>query len=520
MHEQRSQSDLADGQRTPPLAATPPRLATTSSGTPERDTGQHGLPRGSAPTHHQRAGGIAALFSGDGMMKIEMRPLTDVKPYDKNPRVNDPAVDAVARSITEFGFRQPIVVDEHGVIVVGHTRWKAAQCLGLAEVPVHVAGDLTAEQARAYRIADNATAAIATWDVELLPIELGELEALNIDMSILGFSPEELAKFMHPEPKEGLTDPDEIPAPPDEAVTQRGDIWQLGEHRLMCGDSESAEDVDRLLGGAVIDLCHQDPPYNVAVEPRSNNARAAGSNALPLVAKKKVHLQGFDDARQGKPKATTTKLRAKDRVLANDFMPPEAFEQVLLAWFGNTARVLKPGGSFYVWGGFANWANYCAALEASGLYFAQGITWVKDHPVLGRKDFMNDCEHAWYGWKEGAGHNFYGPPNVRNVWNVKKVSPQAMVHLTEKPVELAARAIQYSSLPGENVLDLFGGSGSTLIACEQLGRRAFLMELDPLYCDVIVQRWEGFTGQKATRTELPGAEEKAPESSEACEVES
>lgn len=429
-------------------------------------------------------------------MEVEFRATEQIKPYLQNPRKNDAAVDAVARSIEEFGFRQPIVVDSEGTVVVGHTRLKAAQQLGLSKVPVHVA-DLSPEKAKAYRLADNQTNTLSDWDIDQLVIEIKDLEAIDFDLSLLGFSQEQLNEMLSPPINEGLCDPDDVPAPPDEATTKLGDIWLLGNHRLMCGDSGSPEHLDLLLDGAQIHLVNSDPPYNVNVEPRSNNARAAGSKALPAVAKKKAHLQGFDDARQGKPKPTTSKLRAKDRVLANDFMSKEDFDRVLLAWFGNMARALVPGGAFYVWGGFANWANYCHALSECGMYFAQGITWVKDHPVLGRKDFMNDCEHAWYGWREGAGHKFYGPNNARNVWHVKKVNPQSMVHLTEKPVELAARAIQYSSKPGENVLDLFGGSGSTLIAAEQHGRRAFLMELDGLYCDVIVQRWEQFTGKKA-----------------------
>jgi DNA modification methylase len=171
----------------------------------------------------------------------------------------------------------------------------------------------------------------------------------------------------------------------------------------------------------------------------------------------------------------------------------------LRAWFGNLARVLLPGRAFYLWGGYSNCGNYPAALRAAGLYFSQAIIWDKQHPVLTRKDYMGAHEWCFYGWKEGAGHQFFGPANVTDVWSVKKVNPQSMVHLTEKPVELAARALEYSSRPGENVLDLFGGSGSTLIACEQAGRNGFLMELDPLYCDVIVQRYERFTGQTAKR---------------------
>jgi DNA modification methylase len=192
-------------------------------------------------------------------------------------------------------------------------------------------------------------------------------------------------------------------------------------------------------------------------------------------------------------------MRAKDRPLANDFVSDEAFAEMLLAWFGQVARVLEPGRSFYIWGGYANIGNYPPALKASGLYFSQGIVWDKQHPVLTRKDFMGAFELAFYGWREGAGHHFFGPNNATDLWHVKKVNPASMIHLTEKPVELAVRAIQYSSKSGENVLDLFGGSGSTLIACEQTGRKAYLMELDPLYADVIVQRWEQFTGKKAER---------------------
>jgi DNA modification methylase len=171
----------------------------------------------------------------------------------------------------------------------------------------------------------------------------------------------------------------------------------------------------------------------------------------------------------------------------------------LHGWFGNLSRVLVPGRGFYVWGGYANCANYPPVLKANGLYFSQAIIWVKEHPVLTRKDFMGNHEWCFYGWKEGAAHQFFGPKNATDVWPVKKVNPQSMLHLTEKPVELATRALQYSTRPGECVLDLFGGSGSTLIAAEQTGRRAFLLEIDPPYCDIIRMRWEKFTGKKAQR---------------------
>ena len=431
-------------------------------------------------------------------MQIDLWPIDRVVPYDRNPRINDgPAVDAVAASLKEFGFRQPIVVDRDGVIVVGHTRWKAAKKLGLAQVPVHVAKDLTPEQAKAYRLADNKTSEIAEWDKDLLPLELADLHALNFDLNLLGFSKDELAELLDPGVTGGQCDPDDIPAPPDEATTKPGELIILGEHRLLCGDSSKPEDVDRLVDGSRIHLVNTDPPYNVRVEPRSNNAIAAGLSSF-----NNTHHQGLDLARHpGKSKPTQKKLRAKDRPLANDFVSDEAFDQMLHAWFGNMARVLLPGSSFYVWGGYANCGNYPPVLKANDLYFSQALIWVKEHPVLTRKDFMGNHEWCFYGWRVGAGHKFHGPNNVPDVWSVKKISPQKMVHLTEKPVELAVRAMQYSSRAGENVLDLFGGSGSTLIAAEQTGRIAFLMELDPLYCDVIVERYERFTGKRAVRTD-------------------
>jgi DNA modification methylase len=235
-----------------------------------------------------------------------------------------------------------------------------------------------------------------------------------------------------------------------------------------------------------------DPPYNVRVEPRSNNAIAAGLSSFGT-----SHHQKLDLARHPEKAKPTGKMRAKDRPLTNDYIAPEEFDRLLRAWFGNAARVLLPGRSFYIWGGYANLGNYPPALAECGLYFAQGIVWVKEHPVLTRKDFMGNFELAFYGWKEGAAHQFFGPPNVSDVWSVKKLNHTAMVHLTQKPVELAVRAIQYSSKPRENVLDLFGGSGSTLVACEQTGRTGFLAEIDGPYADVIVKRWQVLSGQDA-----------------------
>ena len=429
-------------------------------------------------------------------MQVELRPIGTIRPYENNPRLNDAGVDAVAASIREFGFRQPIVVDEDGVIIVGHTRYKAALKLGLEEVPVHVMVGVSKAQAKAYRIADNQTATLSQWDDDKLPIELAQLQQMDFDLNLTGFSADELLRLLDSGTNAGQTDPDAVPEPPDEPITQPGDLWLLGKHRLLCGDSSKPDDVDRLLDGAAIHLVNTDPPYNVKVEPRSNNAIAAGLSSFQGA----THHQSLNISRHPeKSQPTTRKLRAKDRPLANDFVSDEEFDHLLHAWFGNLARVLQPGRAFYIWGGYANLGNYPPVLKACGLYFSQGIVWDKEHPVLTRKDFMGCFEIAFYGWREGAAHQFFGPNNARDLWHIKKVNPQNMIHLTEKPVELAARALEYSSKPGENVLDLFGGSGSTLIAAEQTGRRAFLMELDPLYCDVIVQRFEQFSGQKAER---------------------
>lgn len=430
-------------------------------------------------------------------MNIEIRSIESIKPYEKNPRINDGAVDAVAASLKEFGFRQPIVIDTDGVIICGHTRYKACQKLGLVKVPVHIATDLTPEQIKAYRLADNKTSDLSDWDYEILPIELTELQDAGFNLELLAFDEKELVKLLEAGLSQGNTDPDEVPLPPDDAVTQPGDVWILGKHRLMCGDSSSPADLDTLLGGKTIDLVNMDPPYNVKVEPRSNNAIAAG---LSSFGDGLQHHQSFDVSRdKNKSQKTTKKLRAKDRPLENDFVSEEAFDDMLKAWFNNASRVLRSGGSFYIWGGYANLGNYPGPLKEAGLYFSQGIVWDKQHPVLTRKDFMGAFEICFYGWKEGKGHRFFGPNNATDLWHVKKVNPQSMVHLTEKPVELAVRAIQFSSKPNENVLDLFGGSGSTLIACEQTSRNGFLMEIDPLYCDVICKRYLDFTGESPVR---------------------
>src|SRR5579885_3450604 len=454
--------------------------------------------------------------------KIEHWPIDKLIPYARNPRTHsDEQVARIAASIVEFGWTSPILVDTNAGILAGHGRLLAARKLGLREAPVVVLDHLSETQKRAYILADNRLAELAGWDEELLRGELAGLRDADFNLDMIGFDDAELDRLLAEEPQEGFTDEDAVPEPLEEPVTKRGDLWILGEHRLLCGDSASTEDVKRLVESAPVDLVNTDPPYNVKVEPRSNNAIAAGLSSFthlandPKIAhrdrggesinreiahrKGLLHHQSFDVHRgASKAKATTKKMRPKDRALANDFMKDGDYEVLLRQWFGNLAEALKPGGAFYLWGGYANCANYPPALAECGLYFSQAIIWVKNMPVLTRKDFMGAHEWCFYGWREGAAHWFHPDyNNVRDVWEVAKVPPQAMVHLTEKPVELAARALTYSSRPGEIVLDLFGGSGSTLIACEKLGRRARLMEIDPPYCDVICRRFMEFSGKLA-----------------------
>ena len=417
------------------------------------------------------------------------------KNWRKHPTQQREALRAI---LAEIGYADALLAreTEEGLVLIdGHLR---ADLTPDETVPVLIL-DLDDREADKLLLTLDPLGAMADADAEKLA---DLLRGVEVDQESLKRMLDDLAieHAIDLSPGAMTGDLDETPQPPDEATTRPGDLWILGEHRLLCGDSSKPEDVDRLLAGATIQLVNTDPPYNVKVEPRSNNAIAAGNSSFS-----NFHHQRFDVANHPeKSKPTSRKMRAKDRQLANDFVSEEEFDRLLSAWFGNMARVLDPGRGFYIWGGYANVANYPPVLKAMKLYFSQAIIWVKEHPVLTRKDFMGNHEWCFYGWKEGAAHLFVGPNNATDVWSVKKVNPTQMVHLTEKPVELAVRAMQYSSRAGENVLDLFGGSGSTLIAAEQTGRKAFLMELDTLYCDVIVQRWEKLSGKKATRETAQG----------------
>ncbi len=386
-------------------------------------------------------------------MQITTMKIADIRPYDKNPRINDGAVEAVANSIREFGWRSPIVVDRDFVIVCGHTRYKAAQSLGLEEVPVHVADNLTPEQIRAYRIADNKTAEIAEWNYELLPLEIKELQNVDFDLSLLGFDTDELDKLLNGEMEDtvadGETDPDAVPEAPEEPASRRGEIYRLGSHLLMCGDATNADDVAALAGESKADLWLTDPPYNVAY-----------SNSL-------------------------------GQTIENDNMDDGAFRKFLNDSFIQAVEVLNPGASYYIFHADTEGYNFRGACRDVGLKVRECLIWVKNALVLGRCDYHFRHEPCLYGWKDGAAHSWYSDRCQTTVLEFHKPTKN-IGHPTAKPVELLVYLIKNSSQRGEIVLDTFGGSGSTLIACEQTGRVCRMMELDPKYCDVIRRRWAEF----------------------------
>jgi DNA modification methylase len=407
--------------------------------------------------------------------------------------------DALAGSIEELGFFDPldVYVAEDGRLVLcdGHARRDLVdERIGPDTMLPVIVTDFTEAEAKKANLVKDPLAGMAEVSVEQLSQLLRNVEMKDAALKemLAGLAAQNNLALLA---NKGLpeADPDNVPEPPDAATTKTGDLWLLGRHRLYCGDAAKAEDVNRLLQGAEIHLANCDPPYRVRVAPRSNNAIPAGSSSFQGT----THHQGLDRALHLEKSATTPKLQAKDRPLINDFFAEANFNRLLRRWFGNIARVLLPGRCFVIWGRYTNLGNYPPALKECGLYYSQAIVWDKEWPVLTRKDFMGAFELGFYGWREGAGHQFFGPTNVTDLWRIKKVHPQSMIHLTEKPVELATRAIEYCSRPGENILDLFGDSGSTVVGAEMTGRHAFVMEIDALRCDVIRARYEQFTGRKA-----------------------
>lgn len=396
-------------------------------------------------------------------MKIEQRPIEALIPYINNSRKHsDEQVAQIAASIKEFGWTNPILVDGTNGIIAGHGRLLAARKLGMDKVPVIELAHLTDTQKKALIIADNKLALNADWDTELLTIELNELIADDFALDILGFDKDELDVLLNViEPNAGLTDEDAVPDAPEEPKTKLGDIYILGNHRLMCGDSTSIDSVEKLVNGQLVDQLVTDPPYNIAYE--------GGSK--------------------------------KREQIKNDEMADEEFRQFLKDVYIAADAVMKPGAVFYIWHADTEGYNFRGAARDMGWKVRQTLIWNKDNSAFGRSDYHWKHEPCLYGWKDGAAHLWASDRKQVTVIECKRPS-KSDLHPTMKPVELMEYQILNNTKGADIVLDLFGGSGSTMIAAEKTGRKSCLMELDPKYCDVIVKRWEDFTGKKAVLSEL------------------
>jgi DNA modification methylase len=393
--------------------------------------------------------------------KVEQWPTAKLLPYARNARTHSQAqVGQIAASIKEFGFTNPILAGADGVIVAGHGRLAAAQHLGLESVPVIVLDHLSATQRRALVLADNRIAANAGWDEELLKLEIAELDEADFNLELMGFGDEELERLLNGDNTTGLTEDDAVPELPVDPVSKTGDVWILGQHRLLCGDSTVLSDVERLMNGQLADMAFTDPPYNVDY---GNNAK--------------------------------DKMRGKDRRIMNDALG-DGFYQFLYDACVNLLLVTK--GACYVCMSSSELHTLQKAWLDAGGKWSTFVIWAKNTFTLGRADYQRQYEPILYGWKEGAKHFWCGDRNQSDIWNYNKPRVNDL-HPTMKPVELVERAINNSSKTRDIVIDLFGGSGTTLIACEKTNRQARLLEMDPKYVDVIVKRWEDYTGLKATR---------------------
>jgi len=399
-------------------------------------------------------------------LTIELWPLDRLLPYAANARTHDDAqIAQIAASIAAFGFNAPCLIDDRGVLIAGHGRLLGARKLGLTEVPVICLGHLTEAQARAYRIADNRIAENSKWDEAMLAAEVARLQEENVDLSLLGFGEDEIDDLLNLEDgNEGNTDDDAVPEAPVEPKTKSGDVYVLGNHRLLCGDSTVLANVEKVLDGALADMVFTDPPYNVDYG-----------------------------------NAAKDKMRGNDRKIMNDNLG-DGFEAFLYDACVNMVTVCK--GAIYVCMSSSELHTLQKAFVAAGGKWSTFVIWAKNTFTLGRSDYQRQYEPILYGWKQGTDHFWCGARDQGDVWFVNKPTKNDL-HPTMKPVELVERAIRNSSKSRDIVLDCFGGSGSTLIACEKAGRQARLIELDPKYCDVIVQRWEEFTGKKAELVSQP-----------------
>lgn len=389
------------------------------------------------------------------MLKTESWPIERLVPYVRNPRKNDEQVERMVAAIREFGFRIPVVTKSDGTVVDGHLRLKAARKLGITEVPVALADELTDAQVKAFRLLANRSANWAAWDEDLLALELEELQAMAFDVSLTGFDAAEIDSLLAKPTTDGLTDPDEVPETPAEPVSKPGDVWILGRHRLMCGDSTSADDVSKLLAGVRPHLMVTDPPYGVEYDPAWRNEALSGQKT------KRTGVVLNDD-------------RADWRE----------------AW------ALFPGDVAYVWHGALHAATVAESLVACGFDIRSQIIWAKERLVLSRGHYHWMHEPCWYAVR-GKAH-WSGDRKQVTIWNIPSKGQDAdTIHGTQKPVECMKRPMENNSSPGQAVYEPFSGSGTSIIAAEITGRACLAMELNPAYIDVAVKRWEDFTGEKA-----------------------
>ena len=431
------------------------------------------------------------------MRRYENVKISALKPYENNARTHSQEqVEKIANSIKEFGFINPVLIDSDYGIIAGHGRVLAGQLLGMEEVPCLFIEDLTETQKRAYILADNKLALDAGWDDEILRQEILALDKLDFDVSLAGFDINDF-DFTQEDIEFQEDDYDVEASLPEIPKAKPGDVYQLGRHRLMCGDSTSQEDIDKLVDGAVMDLCVTDPPYN-------------------------VNYGSINETGYGKERENGNKI-------LNDNMDDESFYLFLNAFYEQMLRVLKEGGAYYIFHADTEGYNFRKALRDAGGQVKQNLIWVKNALVLGRQDYQWKHEPCLYGWKEGAGHYFINDRTQTTVFEDKadldkytkeelkelveeiladklpttvihEDKPQKNdVHPTMKPIKLISRLVKNSSRQGENVIDFFGGSGSTLISCEHLGRKCYTIELDPKYVDVIIDRWETLTGQTVVK---------------------
>lgn len=406
---------------------------------------------------------------------IELVSVNVLIPYVNNARTHDDAqIAQIAGSIKEFGFNNPVLIADDNSIIAGHGRVMAARKLGMNSVPCVRLSHLTDGQRKAYILADNRIAMNSDWDNDLLALELKELDAEGMDLSMLGFDADEINAILNPVTEtEGLTDEDEVPEPPPEPITKLGDVWIMGKHRLMCGDSTQIDQIEKLCNGRQVDMWLTDPPYNVDMTAKNEMLEKAGK------ARKDKSSFG----------------------IANDSMSDDDFRQFLRDSYVAADVAMKAGAVFYIWHADSEGYNFRGAARDAGWSVRQCLIWRKSVFAIGRSDYHWKHEPCLYGWKEGAGHLWASDRKQTTVLDFDKPSKSGE-HPTMKPVALFEYQMLNNTKGGDIVLDSFGGSGTTMIAAEKNGRVGYLMEFDPKYCDVIVKRWENFTGKKAVLSEL------------------